>query len=149
MKAGQVPRTPREPMYSDIQSAKKNGVPLSAKALKPIDIAIQSTPPGSNEAPASHREMMDYLCNTLLPGLKFIAVRVSTPDLPPLSDADKKNYSVIWERVSTILKSRRPRLEDAPVLLISRLLAMTKQISPTELHTWSYKQYSGIEKTAP
>ena len=131
----------KEPSYSEKRSnarkAQKNGFPPAPRKLTPIEKAIETNPPGSTLKPASHEEVMKYLCKVLVPGLVDIADRVKLDSKLPLTKEDRKSFSIVWERVSNIILTRRPRNQDAPLGLIGKLLSETKSISPAEVNVWT------------
>ncbi len=128
----------QEPTSSESKSTTRNeqkkGVPPLPKRLTRIEKAIETTPPGSPLRPASHEEVMEYLRKVLIPGLADIADRVILDSLPnsklAMTKEERKSFSIVWERVADIIRTRRPRNQDAPLMLIGKLLSETKAISP-------------------
>lgn len=142
----------REPNYSEKQSIKRkqqNNTAPPPRRLTRIEKAIETTPPGSNLRPASHDEAMEYLCKVLVPGLVDIAARVKLDSKLPLTKEERKNFSVVWARVSDMIRTRRPRNQDAPLMLIGKLLSETKAISPAEVHVWTTKPYASTPIAPP
>lgn len=139
----------REPTYGEAKSqarkGKKDGVPQLPKRLTRIEKAIESTTPGSALNPASHEEVMAYLRTVLIPALADIAARIqldSEPDsVHPLTKEERKSFSLVWDRVSDIVRTRRPRNQDAPLMLLGKLLAETKVISPAAVHVWAKTRF--------
>ena len=131
----------REPTYSEKRSnarkEQKKGFPPPPRKLTPIEKAIETNPPGNTLMPASHEEAMKYLCKVLVPGLADIADRVKLDSKLLLTREERKSFSIVWERVSNIILTRRPRNQDAPLLLIGKLLSETKSISPAEVNVWT------------
>ena len=140
----------QKPTYSQSKSKarkeQRTGFPPPPKRWTRIEKAIETAPPGTTSRPASHEEVMIYLCKVLVPGLVDISERVKLDSRPDkkltLTQEDRKSFSIVWERVSNIIRTRRPRNQDAPLMLIGKLLSETKSISPAQVHTWTTNPYA-------
>jgi hypothetical protein len=138
-----------EPTYSEKKSRarkeQKNNAPPVPRRLTRIEKAIETAMPGTTLRPATHQEAMEYLCKILVPGLVDIAVRVrmdaQADSKLAMTKEERKSFSIVWERVSEIVRTRRPRNQDAPLMLIGKLLAETRVISPAEVHVWTTKYF--------
>lgn len=120
------PRSPEDKMAS--LKAKGSATPNNL-----ISDAFNLRIPGTSGRPASHQEMMAYLCTVLTPALKDIVKRLEDKSSPKLSDDTIAVYCTIWGRTAKTVKDWRPRPIDAPLHLIADLLNRSRQISPLEV----------------
>ena len=126
---------------SKARKEQKNGLTLRQKRFIRIKEAVETAPPGSPSRPATHEQVMAYLRDVLIPGLADIAKLVELNSKQHLTREDLKSFSIVRERVSNIMRTRHPRNQDAPLMLVRRLLLVTKSVSPAEVDDLLTKYY--------
>ena len=138
-----MPRSPRELSYSEMQRLKKpSGAPVS-KQVSPLDKAIATPLPGNPPGTASREEVLWHLRRVLVPGLEKIATLLAEAHKndQPLTEERRRAYSTVWEGVAGIMKTRRPRPQEADVTKIARLLNETREISREQIFNATARSY--------
>jgi hypothetical protein len=130
------PLTPTE----RLKKTEQNKATL-ANTKSAVNRALNESIPGTVEAPATRKEMLDYLNYVLVPALRAIERWLALPAPLQMTSDDRQRYSYVWENTSKLARELRPNRKESDLDFIHALMRATSAISPKEVRVWK-KNYS-------